>query len=106
MAYTVGAGLIVLVFVGMPLRYWAGVHAVVAVVGPIHGVLYIVYLLVALDLARRHRFSIIQMLALVGAGLLPFLAFYVERRVTHRIERGLARVEEVAESPVEVERFS
>lgn len=91
MAYTVGVGLIVLVFVGMPLRYWAHVRAVVAVVGPVHGVLYIVYLLAALDLARRHRFSIIQMLMMVGAGLLPFLAFYVERRVTDRIESRLGQ---------------
>jgi integral membrane protein len=75
----------------MPLKYWAGTDAVVAVVGPIHGILYIVYLLTALDLARRQRFSIIQMLMMFGGGLLPFLAFYVERRVTHRIERELGQ---------------
>jgi len=89
MAYTVGVGLIVLVFVGMPLQYGLGTKAVVAVVGPIHGFLYIVYLAAALDLARRARFTLLQMLAMVGAGLLPFLAFFIERRVSSRVEEEI-----------------
>jgi integral membrane protein len=91
MAYTVGVGLIVLVFVGMPLKYAAGVDGVVAVVGPLHGVLYIVYLLAALDLARTRRLRILPVLAMVGAGLLPFLAFYVERRITRKVEQEMAQ---------------
>ncbi len=85
MAYIVGIGLIVLVFVGVPLQYGASQPAVVKIVGPVHGMLYIVYLLTALDLARRARFSIPQMMAMVGAGFVPFLAFIVERRITSRI---------------------
>ena len=87
MAYVVGVGLVVLVFVGMPLKYAAGLDAVVAVVGPLHGFLYIIYLLAALDLARTRRFGIGRLLAMVAAGLLPFLAFYVERRITQQVER-------------------
>ncbi|HZT67496.1 MAG TPA: DUF3817 domain-containing protein [Acidimicrobiales bacterium] len=89
MAYIVGVGLIILVFVGMPLQYGAHQKAVVAVVGPIHGFLYIVYLAAALDMARRARFTLFQMVAMVGAGLLPFLAFYIERKVTRRVEEEL-----------------
>jgi integral membrane protein len=91
MAYIVGAGLVVLVFVGMPLKYWAGVRTVVAVVGPVHGVLYLVYLVAVLDLARVRRLPVLQVLMMVGAGLLPFLAFYVERRTTRIIERDPVR---------------
>jgi hypothetical protein len=51
-----------------------------------------VYLLAAADLARRARFGLWQLVALVTAGFLPFLAFVVERRVTRRLEaRGAAR---------------
>lgn len=89
MAYTVGIGLIILVFVGMPLQFGAGTKAVVAVVGPIHGFLYIVYLATALDLAGRARFTFLQLLAMIGAGLLPFLAFFIERRVTARVEQDI-----------------
>lgn len=89
MAYAVGVGLAVLVFVGIPLQV-AGHKQVVAIVGPIHGVLYIVYLLVALDLARRARFSLLEMLAMVGAGLLPILAFVVEHFMTKRVRADMA----------------
>ncbi len=86
MAYIVGCGLIILVFIGIPLQYGANEPGVVSVVGPLHGFLYIVYLLAALDLARRARFSILQMAAMIGAGFLPFLAFIIERKVTSRVE--------------------
>lgn len=85
MATVVGVGLIALVFVGMPLQFGAGLPVVVKIVGPLHGFLYILYLVAALDLARRARFSFLEMLAMVGAGLLPFLAFIIERRITHRV---------------------
>ena len=87
MAYTVGVGLIILVFVGVPLQYAAHSPGVVKVVGPIHGALYIVYLLAALDLARRARFGLLQLVAMVSAGFVPFVAFIVERQVVRRLAR-------------------
>ncbi len=53
--------------------------------GPIHGFLYIVYLLAAVDLARRARFTLLQLAAMIGAGFLPFLAFFIEHRVMQRL---------------------
>ena len=85
MAYTVGVGLMILVFIGVPLQYAAHSPGVVKVVGPIHGALYIVYLLAALDLARRARFGLLQLVAMVAAGFVPFVAFLVERQVVHRL---------------------
>ena len=82
MAYTVGVGLVVLVLVGMPLKYGADIDAVVSVVGPLHGVLYIVYLVSVLDVARTRAVRPLQVVAMIAAGLVPFLAFYVERRVS------------------------
>jgi integral membrane protein len=84
-AYIIGVGLATLVFVGLPLQYAAGVPQVDAIIGPIHGFFYIAYLIVALDLARRARFTLIEMLSMVGAGLLPILAFVIERRITRRV---------------------
>jgi integral membrane protein len=93
MAYVVGVGLMVLVFVGIPIQL-AGNQTPVAIIGPLHGWLYIVYLVFALDLARRARFTLLQMLGMVGAGLLPFLAFIVERKVTARAHAQFAAKEE------------
>ncbi len=88
MAYVVGVGLAVLVFVGIPLQV-AGHKQVVEVVGPLHGFLYIVYLVAALDLARRARFSFGEMVAMVGAGLLPGLAFVAEHYLTKRVKADM-----------------
>jgi len=92
MAYVVGLGLLVLVLVGVPLQYAAGKPAVVQVVGPIHGLLYIVYLVTVADLARRFRLSLGQVIALIAAGFVPFLAFAVERWTTRRIAGQLVDV--------------
>jgi integral membrane protein len=78
MAYIVGVMLIV-VFVSIPF------DSVERAVGPIHGVLYIVYLLAALDLVRRTRLGFWPLAAMVAGGWVPFLAFVVERWVSRRL---------------------
>jgi len=84
MAYVVGTGLVILVFVGIPLQWWAHSKGVVDVVGPLHGFLYIVYLFFALDLWRRARWSLVRIVAMVAAGFVPGLAFYMELQMTRR----------------------
>ena len=85
MAYIVGIGLIILVFVGVPLQYGANQPQVVSIVGPIHGFLYIAYLVAGADLARRGKWTMKQVLGVVAAGFLPFLAFIMEHYVTKRV---------------------
>jgi len=88
MAYVVGVMLIVLVFVAVPLNYLADVPEVSAVVSPIHGFLYIVYLLTAFDLALKARFTAKGTVLVLLAGVVPFVSFWAERRVTARVRAG------------------
>jgi integral membrane protein len=87
MAYLVGTLLVILVFVGVPLKHFAGRPAVASVVGVAHGVLYIVYLATVLQLAIARRWRPDKILLVFAAGLVPFLTFYMERRVS-REERA------------------
>ncbi len=89
LAFIVGVGLCVLVFIGMPLQYFAHSKVVVAIVGPIHGFVYIVYLAAAFDLFRRRRWSIWQLLQPILAGLVPGVAFVVEHLTTKRVKAEL-----------------
>jgi integral membrane protein len=82
MAYVTGTLLILLVFVAMPIKYLGHNDTPVAIIGQVHGYLYIVYLLAAADLARRVRFSLTRMVAMFLAGVVPTLAFFCERRAT------------------------
>lgn len=88
-AYVVGVGLVVLVCVGVPLKYLADNASVVAVVGPAHGFLYIVYLLAVADLSLRVRWNPVKTVLVMLAGTIPFLSFVAERLVTREVrERG------------------
>lgn len=99
MAFIVGVGLAVLCFVGVPLQYAAHHPSVVELVGPVHGIFYIIYLVTCLDLAGRSRFSLWQLLGMVCAGWLPLLAFYMERKVTRRVRELIAMGPEAPPGP-------
>jgi integral membrane protein len=85
MAYVVGVVLLALVLVAMPLKYLGDNAVLVETVGPVHGFLYMVYLVVALDLAVRCRWSIGRSVLVLLAGTVPFLSFVAERRVTRLV---------------------
>ena len=86
-AYVVGTFLLLLV-VAMFFKYAGGNPHMVEVVGPIHGFIYAVYLVIALDLALRARWSIRGTLLVLLAGTIPFLSFVAERAVTRRSQAG------------------
>jgi integral membrane protein len=83
MAYVTGVVLVILCFVGIPLQI-AGHPAVASDVGVVHGILYIIYLVVAWLLARRLRLTAGPTLIMLLAGTVPILTFVVERWVTRR----------------------
>ena len=83
MAYVTGVVLIILCFVGIPLQI-AGYPAVANDVGVLHGILYIIYLVCAWQLARRLRLAVKPTLIMLLAGTVPIMTFIVERWVTRR----------------------
>jgi integral membrane protein len=86
-AYVVGVVLIVLVVVGMPMKYIGGDPVVVQTVGPAHGFLYMVYLVAAFDLGRRAEWPLSRMVLVMLAGTVPFASFYAERVVTRWVRQ-------------------
>jgi integral membrane protein len=82
LAYTVGVGLVILVLIAVPLKYFADSPTLVAIVGPLHGFLYMVYLVAAVNLAFRSRWSPVKTVLVMLAGTIPFVSFVAERKVT------------------------
>jgi integral membrane protein len=80
-AYVVGTLLLVLVFVAMPMKYLFHSPTLVAIVGPVHGFLYMVYLVIAFDLAVRSRWSFRRTALVLLAGTVPVMTFVAERKV-------------------------
>lgn len=94
MAYLVGCLLVVLVCVGLPLKYgpWHDDTVVLFTAIP-HGWLYMVLLITAFDLGRRARWSWIRLLLIALAGTVPFLSFVAERSATKDVKAKLATEE-------------
>jgi integral membrane protein len=84
-AYVVGVFLLILTLVAMPMKYLGDDKTLIAIVGPIHGFLYMVYLVVAFHLAALARWPFKYTLGVLIAGTIPFLSFVAERKVTHRV---------------------
>ena len=84
-AWITGIGLLVLVFVAMPLKYFFDTPGPVAVVGVTHGFLYMLYIVATLLLAERVRAKPLEALVVLLAGTIPIASFLAERAVTHRL---------------------
>jgi integral membrane protein len=94
LAMIVGVLLTVLVFVAMPLKYFPDDgtslqhtgEQLTAFVGIAHGWIYMVYLVVSFTLSRRLKWTLPFTGLVLLAGLVPILIFWVERKVTHRVQ--------------------
>jgi integral membrane protein len=92
-AYVVGVVLVLFILVAMPLKYFADSPGFVAVIAPVHGFLYMIYLVVTFDLSMRARWPLSRTILLLLAGTVPFVSFVAERWVTAQIR---SRAEETA----------
>lgn len=99
-AWIVGVVLIVLVLVAMPLKYLAHRPELVQTIGPVHGFLYMGYLALAFDLARRAGWAYSRTLLVLLAGTVPFLSFVAERKVTGWVRAQLAAAPAGSPDPV------
>jgi integral membrane protein len=84
MAYVVGVGLLALC-ASMILNYGFDQEQYTKFVGPVHGFLYIGYFLATIDLALKVRWSVKRTILILLAGMVPFVSFIAERRVTRDI---------------------
>jgi integral membrane protein len=93
MAYVTGVVLIVLCTLAV-LQIWTNDGAAVNAVGTVHGLLYIVYLIVSYPLTRRLRLGTGPTIAVLLAGTVPVMTFVVESWIRHRyIEPALAKLD-------------
>ncbi len=88
MAFAVGVGLLVLVL-EIILKYGFD-NGVLDWWPQPHGFLYILYLVAVAMLGFELRWSLLKMVAVMLAGVVPFLSFWVEHRVSAGARAQLA----------------
>jgi integral membrane protein len=92
MAWIVGVLLIVLILIGVPLKYLTedGTKPqqlgewITTYLGVAHGWLYMLFLVMAVLLARRARWPLEFTIVTLISGTIPIVSFWAERRATAR----------------------
>ncbi len=86
-AWATGVAMAVLVFVAVPLKYWAHAGELDKIVGMTHGMgLYPIYVILSIATAYVYRLSIPHMALMALAGLVPGLSPYVAGRTLKHID--------------------
>ncbi len=85
-----GISLLILILIGLPLKYILGIPEVVKTIGPIHGALFLLYLFLTLGVATEFNWKRIVISKVLLASLIPFGTSYVDQKIlrpTH-IKKG------------------
>jgi integral membrane protein len=89
MAILVGIGLLVLCL-GMVLKYGYDKPGLSDFWDQKHGLLYMIYVGATANLGFKMRWSPGRMVAVMLAGVVPFMSFWAERKVAGEVEAQLA----------------
>lgn len=90
---TEGVSMLVLVFIAMPLKWIFELPTMVTYVGWIHGILFILYILVLFPTSRKLRWPFRNALFGLVASVLPFGPFLFDRKLRKQ-EKNLEEQEQ------------
>lgn len=76
-----GISYLILLFIAMPLKYFAGLPEMVRIVGMAHGVLFALFMVLLLIVWIQHRWSFVRVIGAFIAVLLPFGTFVLEAKL-------------------------
>lgn len=85
-AFFEGLSLILLVFVAMPLKYGLGYEMFTSILGTVHGILFLLFLLSTLHVVveRNWKFKEITWKVLLAC-VIPFGTFYIDKKILEPI---------------------
>ncbi|MDR6804084.1 integral membrane protein [Dyadobacter sp. BE34] len=79
-AFLEGISFILLLGVAMPLKYFAGIPQAVRIVGMAHGVLFVLFVLLLIQVATEKSWSFKKSALSFLSSLVPFGTFYADSR--------------------------
>ena len=82
LAFLEGTSLLLLIFVAVPLKRIWDLPELVRAIGPVHGLLFLLFVLSTLSVALKQKWSFTQTTwKVLIACLIPFGTFYVDHRI-------------------------
>jgi integral membrane protein len=79
-----GISFLILLLVAMPLKYIWGMPQTVKIVGWMHGILFIAYVIAVFLAAKAMRWGFFKVCVAVIASLLPFGTFVLDKELKRR----------------------
>ncbi|MBF0695688.1 MAG: DUF3817 domain-containing protein [Flavobacterium sp.] len=79
-AFLEGTSLLLLLFIAMPLKYIGNDPTAVKYVGMAHGVLFVVYILMAIMMKIEYSWSWKKFFVVCLASMVPFGTFYTDKK--------------------------
>lgn len=76
-----GLSFLILLFIAMPLKYFWGFPLAVKYVGWIHGVLFMLYMVLLMQVWKQYQWKISKVAVAFTASLLPFGTFILDRKL-------------------------
>ncbi len=76
-----GTSLILLLAVAMPLKYYAGIPEAVKIIGPVHGILFLTFLVLLFSHTAKGELNLTKTLAGFFASFIPFGTFIFKAKV-------------------------
>jgi integral membrane protein len=79
-AFWEGISLILLLFIAMPIKYILKQDVLVKYVGMAHGVLFILYVVLAILVYQKMKWKPKELIFVLFLSLVPFGTFYMEKK--------------------------
>jgi len=75
-----GVSYLLLLFIATPIKYWAGNDSFVKMLGMPHGLLFLIYVILAIMLKYEFNWKSKKSFIILAASVIPFGTFYIDKK--------------------------
>lgn len=86
-----GVSYLLILFVTMPMKYYMGIGILNKIVGWSHGILFVLYIILAFEILIRRRIDFWQFLRVIIASIIPFGTFFNEKMLKRQQDMHATR---------------
>ncbi len=79
-AFIEGSSYLLLLFIGVPLKYMLDNNIIVKLLGKPHGFLFIAYVIIAIWIKQKMKWNFKTLLIIIVASILPFGTFWMDKK--------------------------
>jgi len=84
-AFLEGISLLSLVFIAVPFKYFMNDPGYVRAIGPVHGALFLLFIINALRAGVEQNWKSATVARVVAACFIPFGTFYIDRQILRKM---------------------